>query len=119
MGDINFLRANGVDTTSSIEVFGEDTYKEVLEVFLREVVEKVSKLNESLLNKNLQDYATYVHAIKGESSYLGFTELVRQATEHQKKAQAGDVNYITTNYLNLVNEVNRIINVAKTYLGKN
>ena len=118
MNDINYLKQNGIDGEKTIANLGEDMYKELLEMFLNGIVDKVNKLRESLINNNMKDYSTYVHAIKGECAYLGCTELVNQALEHQNKSSENDINYITQNYPTLVNEIQRVINVICVYLGK-
>ena len=113
-----FLKVNGVDTVSSIDSFGEDTYKEILTVFVDEINDRINKLNESLNTNNLKDYATYVHAIKGESGYLGFTALAKITLDHQLKAEANDIEFIKNNYQALMNELARVIRVSKIYLGQ-
>ena len=118
MNDINFLKANGVDIETSINALGLDLYNETLGIFLDEIMDKINKLQNSLLTNNLKDYATYVHAIKGESSYLGFTELTKQSLEHQLKSQEGDIEYIKNNYTSLITELSRVIKVSRIYLGK-
>ncbi len=118
MNDVNYLKQNGIDADKSIGELGEDMYKEMLELFLSEIADKVNKLRDCLVNNNMKDYSTYVHGIKGESAYLGFTELVRQALEHQNKSTEGDTNYISQNYATLVQEIQRVINVVCVFLGR-
>ena len=113
-----FLKVNGVDTVCSIDSFGEDTYKEILTVFVDEINDRINKLNESLNTNKLKDYATYVHAINGESGYLGFTALAKITLDHQLKAEANDIEFIKNNYQALMNELARVIRVSKIYLGQ-
>ena len=80
--------------------------------------EKLAKMNESLSSNNLKDYATYVHAIKGESGYLGFSELAKQTLNHQLSAEKGDIDFIRNNYQSLINEIARVIKVSRIYLGQ-
>ena len=118
MNDENFLKANGVDTESSLDTFGEDLYKESLGIFLDEIIDKIKKLQECLMTNNIKDYTTYVHGIKGESLYLGFKELASQALTHQQKGEIGDIEYIRNNFVPLVTEISRVIKVGKIYLGR-
>lgn len=113
-----FLKVNGVDVENSLDSFGEDTYIEILTIFVNDINDRVNKMNESLNNNNLKDYATYVHAIKGESGYLGFGELARQTLEHQLKAESQDLDFIKNNYQALLNEIARVIKVSKIYIGQ-
>ena len=118
MNDINFLKVNGVDIDSGINTLGVEFYNETLNIFLNEIMDKINKLQECFMTNNLKDYATYVHAIKGESLYLGFTELARQALEHQTMSEQGNFEYIKNNFIPLITEISRVIKVARIYLGK-
>ena len=113
-----FLKVNGVDTINSIDTFGEETYIEILTIFISEINDRINKINECYSNNNLKDYATYVHAIKGESGYLGFTTLAKMSLDHQLNAESGNIEYIRNNYQPLLNEIARIIKVGKIYLGE-
>ena len=109
MNDVNFLKANGVDIESSVNTFG---------VELDEIIDKIHKLQECLQTGNIKDYTTYVHAIKGESLYLGFKDLANLALTHQQKGEINDVVYITNNFVPLITEIGRVIKVGKIYLGR-
>lgn len=118
MNDLNFLKNNKIDVDKSVNELGLDMYNELLGVFLTEIFDKVNKLQTSLQTNNMQDYSTYVHGIKGESLYLGFTDLANIALTHQTKSGEGDVNYINSDYNNLIAEIGRIIKVLRIYLGR-
>ena len=118
MNDLNFLKNNKIDVDKSVNELGLDMYNELLGVFLTEIFDKVNKLQTSLQTNNMQDYSTYVHGIKGESLYLGFTELARQALEHQTMSEQGNFEYIKNNFIPLITEISRVIKVARIYLGK-
>ena len=111
------LRVNGVDTEKSLDTFGEETYIEILTIFVNEIDDRVNKMNEALNTNNMKDYATHVHAIKGESGYLGFTKLAEETLNHQLKAESSDVDFIRSDYQNLMNEIRRVTRVGKIYLG--
>ena len=113
-----FLKVNGVDTASSIDSFGDETYNEIITIFVNEINDRINKINEALNNNNMVDYATHVHAIKGESGYLGFTNLAKMTLDHQLKAEANDIEYVRNNYQALMNELARVIRVSKIYLGQ-
>ena len=118
MNDINFLKANGVDIESSVNTFGVELYNESLGIFLDEIMDKIHKLQECLQTGNIKDYTTYVHAIKGESLYLGFKDLASLALTHQQKGEINDLVYITNNFVPLITEIGRVIKVGKIYLGR-
>ena len=103
-----YLIENGIDVSGGVEILGDmDMYVEMLGDFL----------NEMNNDKDMDNYAIIVHAIKGDSKYLGFTKLADLALNHQLKSQEGDFNYVNENYEELVTEINRIVNVVKTFLN--
>ncbi len=117
--DINMLKNNGVDIESSIELLGDiEMYNETLEDFLEEQKTRLPKIEEYKNKEDMENYAILVHAMKGDSKYLGFTKLAELSLEHQLKSQDNDINYVNNNYEELINEVNRITEVVKKYLGK-
>ena len=42
----DFLKVNGVDTDNSLDSFGEETYIEILSIFINDIDEKLAKMNE-------------------------------------------------------------------------
>ena len=64
----------------------------------------------------MENYAICVHAMKGDSKYLGFTKLAELSLEHQLRSQEGDIEFVNNNYNELINEANRIVSVVKKYL---
>lgn len=113
---MDFLRENGIDVDSAIEILGDiDMVDETLNDFLLEMDERIPLMEEYLENDDMENYAIIVHAIKGDSKYLGFTKLAEMALEHQLKSQDGDVTYINNHYDELMDEINRIIEVISKY----
>ena len=66
----------------------------------------------------MDNYAILVHALKGDSKYLGFTKLADLAYNHQIKSQEGNVDYVNEHYDELMNEVNRVMSVINKYKNK-
>ena len=117
--DINYLKENGIDVDAGVEILGDiEAYNETLEDFLIECEERLPLIKEYKESGNMMDYATLVHAMKGDSKYLGFRKLADLSLEHQLKSQANDVAYVCSNYDLLIEEANRVIGVVKKYLGK-
>ena len=118
MKDINLLKTNGVDLDSALEFLGDmDTYNEILEEFLSVSEERMPRIENAKNSGDMQNYAIDVHALKSDSKYLGFTKLSNMALEHQLKSEDNDMNYINNNYDELMEEANKMINLAKEYLG--
>ncbi len=117
--DINVLKNNGVDVDGGIELLGDiDMYNETLEDFLLEQDTRLTDIEKYKNNGDMENYAILVHAMKGDSKYLGFTKLAELSLDHQLKSQEGDANYINLHYDELMTEAKRITDLVKKYLGK-
>ena len=117
MYDVNFLLENGVDVNKSLELFGDmETYNENVGEFLVSSKEKISKLTEYKNDKDMANYAIYVHSLKSDAKYFGFTNLAELAYEHEQKSKAGDVLYVHEHYQELIDEVTKASNIVKQYI---
>lgn len=113
---MDFLRDNGIDIDSSIEILGDiETVNEIMGDFLSEMDERLPLMEEYKNSNDMENYAILVHAIKGDSKYLGFTKLAELSFNHQVKAEENDINYINDNYGDLMEEINRILGIVKEY----
>ena len=54
--------------------------------------------------------------MKSDSKYLGFKKLAELSLEHELKGKDNDIKYIEDHYEELIDEVNRIINIVKKYV---
>ena len=118
MKDINLLKNNGVDVDSALELLGDmEMYDETLADFLEVSEERMPRIENAKNNGDMANYAIDVHAMKSDSKYLGFTKLAEMALEHQLKSEENDIAYINSHYAELVEEANKIISLAKEYLG--
>ena len=115
MYDVNFLISNGVDVNKSLELFGDiDTYNETVGEFLVSAKEKIAKLQKYKDDKDMPNYAIYVHSLKSDAKYFGFTDL---AYDQELKSKEGDMFYIYEHYQELIDEVERTINIVKKYIS--
>lgn len=113
---MDFLRENGIDIDSSIEILGDiEMVNETLDDFLLEMEDRLPLIEEYKNSNDMENYAILVHAIKGDSKYLGFTKLAELAYNHQLKAEEGNSTYILEHYDELMIEINRIIGVVNKY----
>ena len=116
--NIDFLKENGVDVDSGLELLGDiDTYNDILQEFITTNEERLSKIDDYKNNKDMENYAIEVHALKGDSKYLGFTKLAELALEHQLKSQDNDIEYVENNFDELEKELKRILTISKEYLN--
>lgn len=118
MYDVNFLISNGVDVNKSLELFGDmDTYNETVGEFLVSAKEKMAKLQKYKDDKDMPNYAIYVHSLKSDAKYFGFTKLAELAYNQELKSKEGDMFYIYEHYQELIDEVERTINIVKKYIS--
>lgn len=119
MNNVEFLKENGIDVDSSLELLGDiEMYNETLNDFLDESIERLPRLEESKNNNDLERYAIDSHAMKSDSKYLGFTKLAEISLEHEMAGKENNIDFINQNYGILITEANRIIEIVKEYLGK-
>lgn len=116
MKDVNYLKVNGFNVDSVLDSLGDmEMYDEILGDFVNEGL--VNKLVNYKNENDMSNYSIIVHNLKGECLYLGIERLANMAYEHQLKSEANDMVYINTNFNTLLAELQRVLEVAKTYLG--
>lgn len=114
--NIEFLRENDIDVDSGIDILGDiEMYDETIEDFILEMEERIPNIEKYKEESDMENYAILVHALKGDSKYLGFTKLADLAYNHQIKSQEGNVDYVNEHYDELMNEVNRVMSVINEY----
>jgi CheY-like chemotaxis protein/HPt (histidine-containing phosphotransfer) domain-containing protein len=118
MNDSNFLKENGVNLESALEYLGDmETYNETLKEFLDLVNGKLNDLNNFKNNNDMPNYAISVHSLKSDARYLGFTALAELALNHEMQSKEGNIAYVNENFNSLITEANKMIGLAKSYLG--
>lgn len=117
MKSISFLEENGVDIKKSLELFGDvSTYNETIGEFLVGIHSKITKLIGFMEAKDLSNYAIYVHSMKSDAKYFGFTTLADMAYQHELKSKAGDLYYVTSHINDLIKETNKAILLIQDYM---
>ena len=117
--NIEFLRENDIDVDSGIDILGDiEMYDETLDDFVLGMEERIPNIEKYKEESDMDNYAILVHALKGDSKYLGFTKLADLAYNHQIKSQEGNVDYVNEHYDELMNEVNRVMSVINKYKNK-
>ena len=112
------LRKSDIDVDGALTLLGDmEMYDEILQDFLEECEERILKIEEYYQKKDMENYAILVHALKGDSKYLGFTKLAEMSLEHQLKSQNSEVKYIEEHYEEFVKEINRILDIVREYLN--
>lgn len=119
MKNSNVLISNGVNVEESLKLFGDmEIYEETLHDFLDGIDEKVGKIKKYKEKGDMANYAILVHSLKSDSKYLGFTKLAELAYNHEMESKNSNLYYVTDHFDELLTECNRIVNVAKQYLGE-
>lgn len=120
MKDINFLYQNNVDVDKSLELFGDiETYNETIKEFKSGIDEKLGLIKKYYQEEDMPNYAIYVHSLKSDCKYFGFTKLAEIAYEHEMKSKANDLNYVKANYNQLIEETEKVKNILNGYLEDN
>lgn len=119
MKDRVYLTESGVDVATSLELLGDmETYNETLNDFLDAVEDKVEHLKQYKENADMANYAIIVHSLKSDARYLGFTALADMAYKEELESKMNNSLFIYNDFDELMKELNRILSVIRTYLGK-
>lgn len=115
--DINYLKTNGINIDNSLELLGDiETYNEILNDFYDEISDKLKMLENYKENDDMENYCILVHSLKSDCKYLGFDNLSDMCYIHQLKSEENNLEYIDTEFGNLINEFNKIVYIVKKYL---
>ena len=119
MKDVNILKNNGVNVEKSLELFGDmQTYDETLETFLNEIDEKINNIKKYKEIADMANYAILVHSLKSDAKYFGFDKLAELSYNHELESKANHIYYIYDHFDELMDELERILNIVREYLGK-
>lgn len=112
-----YLVGRGVDIESAIELLGSmEMYNETMKTYREEAANRIKKLEIFIREKDMENYAIEVHALKSDSKYLGFTSLAEIAYEHEKKSKEKDYEYVKENFETLLSEYNKYKEIMNNYL---
>lgn len=118
MKDKNFLIQNGVNVEKSLELFGDmETYNDTLKEFITEINEKKANLQKYKEVSDMANYAIYAHSIKSDAKYFGFDQLAEFALNHEMAGKQNNMYYVSEHYEEFMNELARIENLVKEYMG--
>ena len=119
MKAVNILKNNGVNVEKSLELFGDmQTYDETLETFLNEIDEKINNIKKYKEIADMANYAILVHSLKSDAKYFGFDKLAELSYNHELESKANHIYYIYDHFDELMDELERILNIVREYLGK-
>ena len=118
MKDIKFLRDSGVDVNQSLQLLGDiETYNDMLKDFKSSIKEKKGQIEKYFNEKDMPNYAVYVHSLKSDCKYFGFLKLAELSLEHELKSKDNDYNFVKDNYESLMEEIKKVQGIVDNYLG--
>ncbi len=118
MKSIDFLKNNNVNIEQSLELFGDiETYNETLKEFQNGIDNKLQEITKYYNMADMPNYAIYVHSLKSDCKYFGFTKLAEMAYEHELQSKANNIEFVKANYSILMEEANKIKILVNEYLS--
>lgn len=118
MKSIDFLKNNNVNIEQSLELFGDiETYNETLKEFQNGIDNKLQEITKYYNMADMPNYAIYVHSLKSDCKYFGFTKLAEMAYEHELQSKGNNIEFVKANYSILMEEANKIKILVNEYLS--
>lgn len=113
---LNFLKQYGVDTEAGINnTMDFETYNEVLLDFLNSFPEDLNKANTYRINGDINNYVILVHALKSNCRTLGFMQMGELFYQHEMAGKQNNVEFINSNFNNLITEANKVYSILMAY----
>lgn len=117
MKTIEFLKENNVDIEKSLELFGDmETYNETLKEFQEGIDNKLAEITKYYNEADMANYAIYVHSLKSDCKYFGFTKLAEMSYEHEMQSKADNYEFVKENYEPLMEEAAKIKKLVNEYM---
>lgn len=109
---IEYLRSMGVNVDTAIEnMIDFETYNEMIQDYFKMLPENLKELNNYRINNDIQNYVILVHAMKSNARSFGFMKLGDIAYNHEMAGKQNDVNYINSNFNELVNNIKEVYSI--------
>jgi len=119
MKSITYLKDNDIDVDAGIELLGdEEVYISMLEEFKRNFPKKIEDIEKSYEAADMPNYAIFVHSLKSDSKYFGFTKLAELSSNHEEQAKANNILFVRNNYNALIGEITNIKNIITAYFDE-
>lgn len=117
MKSIEYLKNNNVNVEQSLELFGDiETYNDTLKEFKDGIDEKLALITKYYNTLDMPNYAIYVHSLKSDCKYFGFTKLAEMSYEHELQSKANNVDFVKENYNSLMDEAKKIKILVNEYM---
>jgi CheY-like chemotaxis protein len=107
----------GIDFKASFAVFGKDSFLPVLKSFAAHTAAQLLEMAGNLRN-SLPDYAIRAHGLKGACNSICAKEAAGLASELEKAAKAGDIDFVCANHGKFEKTLNTILENLKAILAE-
>ena len=95
----------------------EEFYIEILQAFLEESGEGLNQMDQYLVEGNMDEYATLVHALKSSSRLIGAASLGEEAYALELKSKEGDLEYVRNKHGHLKEHSQKVFEAVRGYLA--
>lgn len=117
MKTVEFLEQNNVDVEKSLELFGDmETYNQTLKEFQDGIDNKLAEIEKYYNEADMANYAIYVHSLKSDCKYFGFTKLAEMSYEHEMQSKADNYEFVKENYAPLMEEAAKVKQLVNEYM---
>lgn len=114
----DYLKNNNVEIDKSLEFLGDmEMYNITILDFKTESISKWEKIKDCLMHEDMKNYNIYVHSLKSDCKYLGFTTLADLSYQHELKSKENDLNYVKEHFSELETEFNKISDLVNNYIN--
>ena len=120
MSHASLFSIPGVNTASGIFMTGgtQEAYKEVLDLFCKDVEERLPLLRERPEADTLPALVIHIHSLKSASASIGAQEISTQAAGLEAISRAGDVAFIRQILPDFVDQLEKLVKGINTALEK-
>ena len=103
------LSKAGIDTKKGLQhCDGENTYKDVMAVFIRDIPSKLDILKQSFEKKDWERYEIEAHAVKSTSRIIGAEKLADLAKDMEQALSEENLDYVRENHKMLLSMLESI-----------
>ncbi len=96
--------------------YNEELYIDILKTYVKETRRIIKELT-GVEEKNLKDFETTMHAIKGSSQNLGVTKIASYAKRLESAAHLKDIHFIKEKYVSFEVQLNQVLNEIDEFIA--
>ncbi|MDO4996451.1 MAG: ATP-binding protein [Bacilli bacterium] len=114
----DFLIANGFKLKEALDFLGGiEMYNDTAKDFLGEIEKRLVDLDKYKNENDMANYAILVHSLKSDAKYLGIMDLAELAAKHESASKSNDIDFVNSDYDNLINLTKKKVDIIKRYIG--